>query len=374
MRSRKRARFISTSVQSAEVLETRTLLSATALTAQQASVVSKLAGTPNLTASTVPANGDQNPYGVAFVPSGIVPGGKLHAGSILVSNFNDASLPGGGGNLQGTGTTIVEIAPNGQQTLFFQGKNLGLTTALGVLKDGFVLVGNVPTTDGTFSTIKQGSLLVLNKNGKEVANLTNSVKLDGPWDLTVVDEGSLAFVFVSNVLNGTVTRLDLAVTPSTVKVLTATTIGSGFLHRSDPNALVVGPTGLAFNLLSDTLFVASTGDNAIYSIPDALFRLTSAGKGNLVFSDPAVLRGPLGLVQLPDGNLIAANGDAVNGDPAHPSELVEFTPTGKFIGQTSIDSTQGAAFGIAAEFQGDDLIFAAVNDVTNSLEVWDIEF
>jgi hypothetical protein len=374
MRSRKRARFISTSVQSAEVLEPRTLLSATVLTAQQASVVSKLSATPNLTASTVPANGDQNPYGVAFVPAGIVPGGKLHAGSILVSNFNDASLPGGGGNLQGTGTTIVEIAPNGQQTLFFQGKNLGLTTALGVLKDGFVLVGNVPTTDGTFSTIKQGSLLVLNKNGKEVANLTNSVKLDGPWDLTVVDEGSLAFVFVSNVLNGTVTRLDLAVTPSTVKVLTATTIGSGFLHRSDPNALVVGPTGLAFNLLSDTLFVASTGDNAIYSIPDALFRLTSAGKGNLVFSDPAVLRGPLGLVQLPDGNLIAANGDAVNGDPAHPSELVEFTPTGKFIGQTSIDSTQGAAFGIAAEFQGDDLIFAAVNDVTNSLEVWDIEF
>jgi hypothetical protein len=373
MRSRRRARLISTPVQSAEVLEARTLLSATVLTAQQASVVSKLSAAPNLTASTVPANGDQNPYGVAFVPADIVPGGKLHAGSILVSNFNDASLPGGGGNLQGTGTTIVEIAPNGQQTLFFQGKNLGLTTALGVLKDGFVLVGNVPTTDGTFSTIKQGSLLVLNKNGKEVANLTNSAKLDGPWDLTVVDEGSLAFVFVSNVLNGTVTRLDLAVTPSSVKVLTSTTIASGFLHRSDPNALVVGPTGLAFNLLSDTLFVASTGDNAIYSIPDALFRLTSAGKGHLVFSDPAVLRGPLGLVELPNGNLIAANGDAVNADPAHPSELVEFTPTGKFVGQTSIDSTEGGAFGIAAEIQGDDLIFAAVNDVTNSLEVWDIE-
>jgi hypothetical protein len=345
----------------------RTLLSATALTAQQASVISKLSGTPNLTASTVPGNGDQNPYGVAFVPAGIVPGGKLHAGNILVSNFNNS------GNKQGTGTTIVEIAPNGQQTLFFQGKNLGLTTALGVLKEGFVLVGNVPTTDGTFNTIKQGSLLVLNKNGKQVANLTNSMKLDGPWDLTVVDEGSLAFVFVSNVLNGTVTRLDLAVTPSTVKVLTSTTIASGFLHRSDPNALVVGPTGLAFNQLTDTLFVASTGDNAIYSIPDALFRLTSAGKGDLVFSNPAVLRGPLGLVLLPNGNLIAANGDAVNADPAHPSELVEFTPTGKFVGQTSLDHAEGAAFGIAAEVQGDDLIFAAVNDDTNTLEVFDIE-
>ncbi|HEV3299200.1 MAG TPA: hypothetical protein VG055_06155 [Planctomycetaceae bacterium] len=367
MRSRKRASLVSNSFQAAEILEMRTLLSATALTAQQASVISKLSGTPNLTASTVPGNGDQNPYGVAFVPAGIVPGGKLHAGNILVSNFNNS------GNKQGTGTTIVEIAPNGQQTLFFQGKNLGLTTALGVLKEGFVLVGNVPTTDGTFNTIKQGSLLVLNKNGKQVANLTNSMKLDGPWDLTVVDEGSLAFVFVSNVLNGTVTRLDLAVTPSTVKVLTSTTIASGFLHRSDPNALVVGPTGLAFNQLTDTLFVASTGDNAIYSIPDALFRLTSAGKGDLVFSNPAVLRGPLGLVLLPNGNLIAANGDAVNSDPAHPSELVEFTPTGKFVGQTSLDHAEGAAFGIAAEVQGDDLIFAAVNDDTNTLEVFDIE-
>jgi DNA-binding beta-propeller fold protein YncE len=170
-----------------------------------------------------------------------------------------------------------------------------------------------------------------------------------------------------------VTRLDLAVTHSTVKVLNSTTIASGFLHRSDPNALVVGPTGLAFNLLSDTLYVASTGNNAIYSIPDALFRLTNAGKGNLVFSDPAVLRGPLGLVLLPNGNLITSNGDAVNPDPAHPSELVEFTPTGKFVGETSIDPLQGSAFGIAAEVQGDDFIFAAVNDDTNSLEVWSIE-
>jgi hypothetical protein len=367
MRSRKRAQLTSLSVQSAEVLEARTLLSATAMSAQQASVVSKLAAKPNLDASTVPANGDVNPYGVAFVPSGIVPGGKLHAGDILVSNFNNSN------NEQGTGTTIVEIAPNGQQTLFFQGKNLGLTTALGVLKDGFVLVGNVPTTDGTFNTIKQGSLIVLNKNGQEVANLTNSVKLDGPWDLTIVDEGTLAFVFVSNVLNGTVTRLELAVTPVSVTVLHSTTVGSGFLHRSDPNALVVGPTGLAFDPVRDLLYVASTGDNAIYSIPDALFRLTSAGKGNLVFSDPAVLRGPLGLVLLPDGNRITANGDAVNANANQPSELVEFTPAGRFVGETSIDAAEGSAFGIAAEIQGNDLIFAAVNDATNTLEVWDIE-
>jgi sugar lactone lactonase YvrE len=371
MRARKRNQLSPLSVP-AEILETRVLLSATAISPQQASVVSKLAATPNLVASTVPANGDQNPYGVAFVPAGIVPGGKLRAGNILVSNFNDATTSTGG-NLQGTGTTIVEIAPNGQQTLFFQGKNLGLTTALGVLKEGFVLVGSVPTTDGTVGTIKPGSLLVLNKNGQQVASLGTNVKLDGPWDLTIVDEGSLAFVFVSNVLNGTVTRLDLAVSPSSVRVLNSTTIASGFTHQPNASALVVGPTGLAFDPIRDLLYVASTGDNAIYSIPNALFRLTSAGKGNLVFADPAVLRGPLGLVLLPDGNLIAANGDAVNANASQPSELVEFTPLGTFVGETSIDPAEGAAFGIAAEIQGNDLIFAAVNDDSNTLEVWDIE-
>ena len=367
MRSRKRAQFISTSVQAAEVLESRTLLSATAMAAQQASVISKLAATPNLIASTVPENGDVNPYGVAFVPAGIAAGGKLHAGSILVSNFNDSN------NLQGTGTTIVEIAPDGQQTLFFQGRNLGLTTALGVLEEGYVLVGNVPTTNGMFDTIKQGSLLILNKNGQEIANLTNSVKLDGPWDLTILDEGSVAFVFVSNVLNGTVTRLDLAVSSANVTVLSETTIGSGYAHEPNSSALVIGPTGLAFDLLTDTLFVASTADNAIYSIPEALLRLTSTGKGNLVFSDPAVLRGPLGLVLLPDGNLIAANGDAVNANANQPSELVEFSQTGQFIGETSIDPQEGSAFGIAAEIQGNDVIFAAVDDDTNTLLVWEIE-
>src|SRR5579875_2831002 len=59
--------------------------------------------------STVPANGDVNPYGVAVVPRTM---GRLTAGHVLVSNFNSSA------NLQGTGTTIVQIAPNGTQSLF----------------------------------------------------------------------------------------------------------------------------------------------------------------------------------------------------------------------------------------------------------------
>ena len=81
------------------------------------------------TVSTVPANGDLNPYGVAFVPSGFPSGGLLTPGDILVSNFNNST------NLQGTGTTIVDISPSGSQSLFFQDSSApGLDTALGVLK------------------------------------------------------------------------------------------------------------------------------------------------------------------------------------------------------------------------------------------------
>ena len=60
-------------------------------------------------ASTVPGNGDVNPYGVAVVGRSQ---GILHRGSVLVSNFNNKA------NLQGTGTTIVQVSPGGSRTTF----------------------------------------------------------------------------------------------------------------------------------------------------------------------------------------------------------------------------------------------------------------
>ena len=337
---------------------------------QQVSVVGQLATNQHQTISTIPANGDLNPYGVAFVPPQFPTGGKIHSGDILVSNFNNSA---DGGNLQGRGTTITRIAPNGQTSTFFQGSaGLGLTTALGVLKSGFVIVGNVPTTDGTSATAKRGSLLVLDMNGHRVATLTDSMLLDGPWDLTIHDEGSRAEVFVSNVLNGTVTRLNLVIPAqgNTVVLQSATRIGSGYAHQPDPSALLLGPTGLAFDASTDTLFVASTADNAIYSISNADVRRTSAGKGQLVYQDNVHLHGPLGLVLTPSGDLIVANGDAVNANPNQPSELVEFTRQGTFVSQFSLDSSVDAPFGIAIELVNGVIRFAAVNDNTNSLEIW----
>jgi uncharacterized protein (TIGR03118 family) len=321
------------------------------------------------TVTTVPANGDLNPYGVAFVPKDFPSGGTINPGDILVSNFNSSA------NLQGTGTTIVDISPNGSQSLFFQDSAApGLDTALGVLKSGFVIVGNLPATYdsmGNLLSIGQGSLLILDKSGNVVTTLTDSALLDGPWDLTINDMGSSAQVFVSNVLNGVVTRIDLTIPAGGDPVVQGLTrIGSGYLTRTDPAALVIGPTGLAYDAKRDLLYVASTGDNEIFAISKAGKRSSDGGMGSLVYQDDAHLRGPLGLVLAPNGDLIAANGDAVNPDPTQTSELVEFTPNGKFVGEFSIDPSAGAAFGVAVTNVGGILRFAAVEDATNSLDIW----
>ena len=161
---------------------------------------------PVRTVSTVPTNGDVNPYGVTFVPKNFPSGGTIVPGDILVSNFNNSQ------NLQGTGTTIIRVPSTGQPTLFFQGQpGLGLSTALVVLKAGLVLVGNLPTADGTSATAQPGSILVLDLNGILLQTLTDSVLINGPWDATVNDRGNFAQLFISNVLSGTVSRLDLQV-------------------------------------------------------------------------------------------------------------------------------------------------------------------
>jgi hypothetical protein len=204
-----------------------------------------------------------------------------------------------------------------------------------------------------------------------VTTLTDPQLLDGPWDLTVNDQGSTAQVFVSNVLNGVITRIDLTIPKGGHPIVESMTrIASGYVFRTDPAALVVGPTGLAYNAKNGTLYVASTGDNEIFAVPNAGTRTSDAGTGRVVYQDNAHLRGPLGLALAPKGDLITANGDAVNPDPNQTSELVEFTPGGQFVGEFSLDSNAGGGFGLAVTETGGILRLAAVDDNTNSLDVW----
>ena len=342
--------------------------------AEAASFLSALPHVDTLT-STIPANGDINPYGVAVVPATM---GSLVMDNILVSNFNNAS------NLQGTGTTIVQISPNGNLSLFAHidanalgnacPGGVGLTTALVALSSGFVIVGSLPTTDGTAATAQAGCLIVLNSTGQVVETFSGN-GINGPWDMTALDSGTTATLFVTNVLNGTVAANGAVVQQGTVlrillstpvngmpTVDSVTTIASAFAERTDPNALVIGPTGVG--LASDgTLFVADSLQSRIAAIPNAVTRTDDVGAGMTV-SQGRALKIPLGLAIAPNGDILTVN--AANG------LIVETTRGGTQVGARFIDVSHsrngaGTLFGLAVSRQGTAVYF--VDDGNNTLNV-----
>jgi DNA-binding beta-propeller fold protein YncE len=153
-------------------------------------------------------------------------------------------------------------------------------------------------------------------------------------------------------------------------LLNAKTIASGYVHRGDPAALFVAPTGLVFDARRDRLYVASTGDNAVFAVPDAAKTQSDNGEGFVVYQDDTHLHGALGLAEAPNGHLLVSNNDTVNSDPSQPSEIVEFTKDGNFVKQLSVDPAQGGSFGLAVSSTNDQAIFAAVDDNAATLIIW----
>jgi len=324
--------------------------------------------------STVPKNGDVNPYGVAVAP---VTRGRLVAGDVLVSNFNNHR------NLQGTGTTIVEVSPTGSLSQFAMidpnklpgpcPGGLGLTTALVALRSGFVVVGSLPTKNGSSASAQAGCLLVLDSSGTVVETLSGGA-INGPWDMTAADAGATADLFVSNVLNGTVAaspnvvdggtvvRIGLLISGAGVPTVTSeTVIGMGLPERTDPAALVVGPTGLG--LAGGTLYVADSVANRVAAIPNAL---SAAGPTSTLTSGGAI-NDPLGLAIAPNGDVLTTNGGDGN--------LVETTPAGQQVAVKMLDTSpappgpngNGTLFGLAVVPDGSGVYF--VDDGTNTLNI-----
>jgi hypothetical protein len=319
-----------------------------------------------LQVSTVPSNGDLNPYGLAFVPRDFPSGGGgLRSGEILISNFNDTML-------QGRGSTIITIDPgSGKTGPFFQGTPpIGFTNALGLVRAGLVFAGSVLTTDGTSATAKSGGLYVLDTRGHIVTNLGMNELVNGPWGLAINDQGSFAQLFVSNVFDGTITRLDVTFDHGGVSVQDAMTIGSGYGFGPDTAAVVVGPAGLAYDPFRDTLYVASEMDDTIFALHGAGKTRSNLGTGTVVYKDPAHLHGPLGLIFTPNGDLLTANADpAVSQDPNVPSEIVEFTRSGRFVRQYSVDPNLGSAFALGIEGGEDAVVFAYVDDFLSTCTI-----
>jgi len=330
-----------------------------------------------LQVSTVPGNGDTNPYGLAFAPFRFPSGGSVKPGQILVSNFNDTST-------QGLGTTIISIDPdNGHAGLFFQGSSpIGFTNALAIARAGLVFGGSLPTSGGT---PESGPLYVYNRFGGVIMQLFSSDLVDGPWGMALNDQGAFAQLFVSNIFDltgtsnfngehgGTITRLDVALSPTSISVLKATTIASGYTSKPDTAGVVVGPAGLAYDAYRDILYVAAEGDDAIYALKGAGHAAGSLGTGRLIYGDQTVLHGPLGLIIAPNGNLITANADPDAFPPnADTSEIIEITRTGGLVREFSIDPNPGSAFAIAVANKGVINQFAYVDDFVSNCTIWNL--
>jgi sugar lactone lactonase YvrE len=275
--------------------------------------------THHLATSAVPENGDQNPYAMAFVPATV---GGLTKGDLLVDNFNNK------GNLQGLGSTIISYSPaTGKTTTFatipanVQGcpGGVGLTTAMAVLKSGWVIVGSAPSTDGTSKTLGQGCLIILDSVGKVAGTITGN-DISDPWgNMAWTDNGDSATLYVSNVGFGTggantavkntatVLRVKLSIADGKAPVVTdKTVIGSGFSSQPDASVFLIGPTGLALGKNGE-LFVSDAINNQVVKIDNADTRTDSAGTGTVVTKGGKLNR-PLAMVLAPNGNLVVTNG------------------------------------------------------------------
>ena len=324
--------------------------------------------------SAVPPNGDQNPYGVFIVQQST---GRLHAGNILVSDFNNSN---DGGNLQGTGRSIVQITPGGQLSVFatidpasLPGPcpgGVGLDTALEVLPGGWVVVGSTPSVDGSLQTASAGCLIVLDRNG-HVAETISGHGINGPWDSTEAVFGDFADLFVTNVLNGTVQPGNPVVHRGTVlrlglqlsehhapRLVSVTTVGSRFAEQANAAAFVLGPTGLGLGA-DGTLYVASTQDSSIHAIRAALNRGGGGGPGQQI-TQGNLLNQPLGLAVAPNGDILTVNGGDGN--------IVETTPKGAQVDSKLITPNGGGAlFGLAVLPDLGGVYF--VDDVLNTLNL-----
>ncbi|MCP3719596.1 hypothetical protein [Paraburkholderia sp. CNPSo 3281] len=329
--------------------------------------------------NTVPDNGDQNPYAIFVAP---VSSGTVKEGDVLVDNFNNAA------NLQGTGSTIVDYRPDTKQMALFATiprdlkecpGGVGLSTAMTMLKSGWVIVGSTPSNDGTTGTKGAGCMIVLDSGGK-IAKVISSPNINDPWgNMAVVDNGDHATLFVSNAGFGvggadgsppvfkqaTVLRLDLDIPSGQAPVLKSeTVVASGFGAQADKGVFLVGPTGLALSADNKLLYVSDAIGNRINVIEDPLTRDTSAGVGRQLTAD-GLLHRPLAMIVTPQGHLLvtnALNGQVVEIDPAAAKQLyARWIDTDK----AQTPPGNGDLFGIALTPAGDGFYY--VEDDVNTL-------
>jgi hypothetical protein len=319
--------------------------------------------------STVPMNGDGNPYGLAIAP---VTAGLMTAGDLVVCNFNNAA------NTQGAGTTIVGLHPT-------PGANPGgkpYSIAQDMKLNGCNSVAMLPDDSIAAAAFNSGMDVLVSPSG-QVNTPFASDSFGSPWGEVYVaaNGGKPAAMYVSN-FDGSIDRIELNGDAQT----SFTQIATGFCGSGTPG-LIYAPTGLTYDPSIDTLYVVDTSSFSVV----AFANVSGIGAGGVVvngncksvakpptpvptFSGPSAssarviahgspLFAPISAALLGDGDLIVINDD-INIPAGQMGNLaIEVSPVlpGGFVGQPlQLDSgNPGALFGIVAtvDSQGHQIVY-----------------
>ena len=286
--------------------------------------------------STVPANGEQNPYGLDVAKTDA---GKLEAGDLVVCDFNNAA------NVQGTGSTIIALHPHPGATTRFVAQDPSLLgcTALALAPSDFIWAAAFAANDNP----------IFSPGGSLVTTLAG-----GPWHGPFGQAfsphsgpfGSAAF-YESNASDGSIVRINL---PS----FTFDVIVRGLPVNGGVPGSILGPSGLQYEKKHDRLYIVDGTNNALYAlchvstIPAGGITVTGGTtfsgpfkhRARVVFSGPP-LNGPISSALLANGHLVLGN----TLDPTGKNLMVELTPHGRVLDVKNVDTgAAGALFGMVA--------------------------
>ncbi len=326
-----------------------------------------------MVSSTVAANGDNNPYGIAVVPSSFVPtaGSLWQPGDVIVSDFNNAAGTAGAGSSivrirNGVATTISQGALYGTAGLAFNANGAALWTSdIGPTPSGgpsgdvsVVLGNNNPTGAALASTGGAGTI----NNTTTASNaVTNS--FNGPWGEAFNGNASAPAFFWSNVNDGKIYEISHLTAPNfgsdTITLLGTVPWGTASGAPSS-SATNLGPSAIVYSAKTDTLYVTDSFNNALYGISG----IASGTPTTTMIAQGGSLNAPIGVTINPlNGNLFIANGGV--------NTIVEINPmTGATVGSRNVAPSEpaGSLFGIQAVTQSDgSLAIYYLNDTENSL-------
>jgi len=296
----------------------------------------------------IPPLGQVNPTGaisLSYKVGGatIVPFGYAYANALPGTTVVSVSgVPSGG---TGPKSQVMSVGTLGQrQSLYQSAAGEMILTPPAMFRAGFVSVGVIPTTYNAGSDVtssQAGELRILNVVGTPVMIIRDSNLISGPKGMTWVDNGNSASLFVANSINGVISRFDFKIyqrgVPA-IKLVKATQIGSGYATAGSATTDLQGPSGLSYDGVTDTLYVASTLNNSVYAIDRATRVKNLASPGRVVINNSPNLTGPTGVSVSPSRTLLVS-GDLASGQTG----LAEFDLGGKYLSKLPTGVASGGA-------------------------------